>query len=132
MGDEFLVDRQRRLGHLAVDVAGADVQEGTGETPRLKRLEQVQGAKEVDLQGPRRIAEGLRHVGLPGQVDDRIRQLRPEVAQRIRLQQVVTMRYGKERPRRVGRCQISLKMLAYETGEPGDEQTLSQGSGPFI
>ena len=95
-------DRQSAFADLAVDVAGADVQEGASKAARLEGLQQVEGAEEIDVERARRIAKGFGDERLPGQMDDRVGYLRPEIDKTARVRQIVG-RCGRQKlPRRIG------------------------------
>src|SRR5690606_18751684 len=113
-------DRQSRLGDLTIDIAGTDKQEGTVEPGTLEGLQQVQGAQQVDLQRMRRVLEGRRHEGLPGQVNHRIRyaRLQPGI-QGGWIQQVVRFR-SQQLPGFAARYRV-LQMPADKATESGNQ-----------
>ena len=125
------VDRQGVLRHLPVDIARADVEKGAGEAPALERLQQIERADQVDLQGLCGVAKRLWNEGLPGQMDNRVRALRRKHRiQAIGLQQLGAARL-QELPIRLGALrQARLQMTTDKTTEPGNQELLHANIHP--
>ncbi len=68
-----LVDREIALGNASVNITGADVQEAPGEAFPRKRLKEMKGPDQVDLQSLIRVVERLGYETLCSKVDYRVR-----------------------------------------------------------
>ncbi len=68
-----LIDRESAIGNASVNITGADVQKASGEAFPRKRLKQMQGPNQVDLQRLIRVVERLGYETLCSKVDYRVR-----------------------------------------------------------
>ncbi|MNI59582.1 hypothetical protein D3C73_1147520 [compost metagenome] len=125
-------DGQMLFSDLAIDIAGADVQERAAEAACLEGLQQVQGAQQIDIQGTGRITKSLRDERLAGQVDHRIGHDRPQAFEAVRRGKIVAAGNRQQLPFRGVSLQTRLDVLSYESSQTRDKQTFFQQRPPVI